>query len=256
MSPAATPTVADWIASLQHESTALVQAAGEAGLALPVPSCPGWTVRELIQHLGGVHRWATAHVAQQREEAMAKHEAAALMASHPSDRGLLSWFAAGAEVLIETLTTAPADLHCWTFLPARTPIEFWARRQAHETEIHRADVELARGGPKVTFEKALASDGIEELLFGFARRVRHLDVPSEIRLGFGAEDLPQSWGVRLSAQGVHAEHTVEAAQCWVRGSASEIYLLLWNRLPAGALEVSGTPDGLELWKRSVQVNWS
>jgi uncharacterized protein (TIGR03083 family) len=256
VSPAATLTVEDWIGSLQRESTALLQAADESGLALPVPTCPGWTVRELIQHLGGVHRWASAHVAEQRAEAMSKDEAAVLMASHPDDQELLPWFAAGAEVLIRALTTSPAELRCWTFLPARSPLEFWARRQAHETEIHRADVDLARGGPEVDFDKALAADGIEELLFGFAPRVRHLELPSEIRLGFSANDLPQSWGVRLAAAGVQAERGVDAADCWVRGSACDLYLLLWNRLPASAVRVSGARDALELWQRSVQVTWS
>lgn len=255
VSPAAALVVEDWLASLRHESAALLEAAGSSGLALPIPTCPGWTVRELIQHLGGVHRWATAHVAEQLADAMPKDEGAVLMADHPSDQELLPWFAAGAEALIATLSAAPPDLRCWTFLPARSPIEFWARRQAHETEIHRADLELAQGS-RVVFEKGLAADGIEELLFGFAGRIRRLEVPAEISLGLGADDLAQSWGVRLSVEGVQAERGTEAAECWVRGSASDIYLLLWNRLPAKVLKVSGRPDALELWQRSVQVTWS
>jgi uncharacterized protein (TIGR03083 family) len=186
---------------------------------------------------------------------MSNYDAALLMASHPDDQQLLAWFAAGAEVLIAALTASPAELRCWTFLPARSPLEFWARRQAHETEIHRADVDLARGGREVAFDKALAADGIEELLFGFAARVRHLEVPTELRLGLSANDLPQSWEVRLAAAGVQAERGVGAADCSVTGSASDLYLLLWNRLPASAVKVSGPRDALELWQRSVQVTW-
>ena len=33
-----------------------------AGADAPVPTCPGWTVRDLLAHQGMVHRWATAVV--------------------------------------------------------------------------------------------------------------------------------------------------------------------------------------------------
>ena len=42
----------------QGELMALAAGAG-AGPDDPVPSCPEWTVRDLVRHLGGVHRWAT-----------------------------------------------------------------------------------------------------------------------------------------------------------------------------------------------------
>ena len=36
--------------------------AAAAGLDAPVPTCPGWTVRDLVTHQGLIHRWATANV--------------------------------------------------------------------------------------------------------------------------------------------------------------------------------------------------
>src|SRR5271163_4072914 len=33
-----------------------------------VPSCPEWTVRDLVRHLGGVHRWATGYITSRRTE--------------------------------------------------------------------------------------------------------------------------------------------------------------------------------------------
>ena len=45
---------------------AAAAAVADAGAA--VPTCPGWTVRDLIRHTGGVHRWATGFVADGRTE--------------------------------------------------------------------------------------------------------------------------------------------------------------------------------------------
>ena len=49
-----------YLAVLAAEATALAAAADEAGLEAPVPTCPGWTVNDLVLHMGEVHRWATA----------------------------------------------------------------------------------------------------------------------------------------------------------------------------------------------------
>ena len=34
----------------------------DADLTVPVPSCPGWNVGQLLRHLGGAQRWAEATV--------------------------------------------------------------------------------------------------------------------------------------------------------------------------------------------------
>ena len=42
----------------------------------------------------------------------------------------------------------------------------------------------------------------------------------------------------------------------VSGSASDLYLLLWNRRGPEGLETHGDPQLLELWRASVRVRWS
>jgi uncharacterized protein (TIGR03083 family) len=187
---------------------------------------------------------------------MPKQEVALLMQSPPEDGDLLTWFEEGQRRLLEALTMAPPDLTCWTFLPASSPLEFWARRQAHETEIHRVDAEFARGGRGVSFDPALAADGIEEMLFGFAARLRRLDLPDEMRMELAPKDLDRRWSVRLTPDGVRAERGTGDADCRLYGSASDLYLLLWNRLPADAVSLEGSPGALELWQRSVRIRWS
>ena len=48
-----------------------------------------------------------------------------------------------------------------TFMPAPTPLAFSARRQAHETGIHRVDAESALGTPPAPMGAAFAVDGID-----------------------------------------------------------------------------------------------
>src|SRR5919109_4979290 len=98
-------------------------------------------MRDLIQHMGDVHRWAAAHVAQKRPEPIGRGELAAVAGPLPSDADLLVWFRRGHADLLRTLRTADPDTQCWSFMAAPSPVAFWARRQAHETGIHRADSE-------------------------------------------------------------------------------------------------------------------
>ena len=51
-----------WLASMRDEGGAFGSAAAEADLASAVPSCPDWTIADLIHHLGSVYRWVHAHV--------------------------------------------------------------------------------------------------------------------------------------------------------------------------------------------------
>ena len=53
------------------------------------------------------------------------------------------------------------------YLGFRRVAQVWARRQAHETAIHRYDAESASGDVN-GFDLDFAVDGIDEILVGFA----------------------------------------------------------------------------------------
>ena len=44
-------TTTAYLEAIARDSGAIAAAAHEAGLDAPVPSCPGWTVGELVTHL-------------------------------------------------------------------------------------------------------------------------------------------------------------------------------------------------------------
>jgi uncharacterized protein (TIGR03083 family) len=244
------------IAALDADGTLLAAAAERTGLDAPVPGCPQWQVRELLRHTGYVHRWAAGYVANGYEEEVGRHSESELLAAGPGDAELLGWFRDGHAALARTLRSAGPELTCWTFLDAPSPLAFWARRQAHETAIHRADAESAAG--EVTpFPAAFAADGIDELLVCFASR-RGVRGPAR-RLLVRATDTGDEWLAEVG-DGITAHRAVRSAgdaDCVVAGTACDLYLLLWNRVPIGGpVTVTGDPELLRSWQAQVKVRWA
>jgi uncharacterized protein (TIGR03083 family) len=114
-----------------------------------------------------VHRWATRYVTEGLTERIP-------LGDEPEGDGaeLVAWYREGHRALVKALTDADPALECFAFLPASSPLAFWARRQAHETAIHRVDAESALGADHSPFEPAFAADGIDELLVRFHGRER------------------------------------------------------------------------------------
>ncbi|MFE5813956.1 maleylpyruvate isomerase family mycothiol-dependent enzyme [Streptomyces sp. NPDC056479] len=243
---------ADFVRTLDREGLLLAAAAERAGVDAKVPTCPDWQVRDLVRHTGMVHRWAAAFVAEGHT-------------SYHPDQGLpdldgaelLTWFREGHRHLVDTLAGAPADLRCWHFLPAPSPLAFWARRQAHETTVHRVDAESARGGTPSAIDPGFAADGVDELLCAFhARRNSRVRSAGPRVLRVRALDTDDAvWTVRLSQEPPAAERgDAGRADCEIAGPAARLYLSLWNRLPFP--QVTGDASIATLWRENSAVTWS
>jgi uncharacterized protein (TIGR03083 family) len=210
-------------------------------------------MRDLVRHVGGVHRWAAPHVAERLAEPVDGIEA--VVPVQPGDDVLIDWFVEGHAALVHALVTADPDLVCWTFLPAPSPLAFWARREAHETGIHRVDAE-SPGGWITPFPPAFAADGIDELLYCFVNGPGgRLRSDGERTLHLHASDVERDWSIRIGPEGVVVTDGPAAADCSVQGSASDLHLLLWNRGGTEDLEVRGDAMLLGLWRDSVHIRW-
>ncbi|MEU4871492.1 maleylpyruvate isomerase family mycothiol-dependent enzyme [Streptomyces sp. NPDC021608] len=244
---------AGFIRVLEREGRALAAAAAEAGPDAKVPTCPDWQVRDLLRHTGTVHRWATSFVAAGHTEFIPFGEPPDL-----DGEALLDWFREGHLRLVATLSDASPDVACWHFLPAPSPLAFWARRQAHETAVHRVDADAARGrdiaGAARDMDAGFAADGVDELLRGFHARPRsrvRTREPAVLRVR--ATDAADAvWTVRLSAEPPVTERGgAGAADCEISGPAAALYLSLWNRLPLPT--VSGDASLAALWRETSGV---
>jgi uncharacterized protein (TIGR03083 family) len=236
---------------LREAMLAFVRYAERAGLAAPVPTCPGWTVRGLVAHQGMVHRWAAANLRGERADADAL-EREGLSAPDP-----LEWLADGSIELVTAWTRAPADVRTVVFLNDAPPAKrFWARRQCHETTIHAVDALAASLGRPPRAEESwidgdLAADGIDELLCGFLTRNRsRLRTETPGVLVVMPDDREEWWHVRLSeAPAVAERRTGPASDAdWkLTGPAAELYLRLWNR--------GHEPVDVAGWPSRSQVSW-
>ena len=163
------------IDALEHDGALLADAAEAAGLQARIPGCPGWQVRDLVRHQAYVHAWAARHVRERSPELLDEELTESdILGRGPADPDLIAAYRDGHAALVATLRDADPDLECVTFMPAPSPLAFWARRQAHETAIHRYDAQSALSGgppaPAAAFGPAFAADGVDELIMGFAAR--------------------------------------------------------------------------------------
>jgi uncharacterized protein (TIGR03083 family) len=219
----------DYVAALRRDGELLAEAVAKADPDAPVPTCPGWTVRELAQHMGRVHRWATAYVRDGRAEAIPAEQEAAVWGPMPDDAALVGWLRAGHAALVASLAT-----------------------QAHETAIHRADGQTATGAVD-TWPVGFAVDGIDELLVGFyGRPTRRFQHEPPVTLGLRAADAGLGWTLHIGPDRLRVDRASGDADCVVEGGAAELYLLLWNRRGA----VTGDPVVLQLWRERAGVRWS
>ncbi|MDH6447870.1 MULTISPECIES: maleylpyruvate isomerase family mycothiol-dependent enzyme [unclassified Streptomyces] len=240
---------AEFIRILDREGRLLASAAEQAGHDAKVPTCPQWQVRDLLRHTGTVHRWATAFVAEERTAFQPLEDEPA-----PTGEELAAWFRAGHRRLVDTLDSAAPDVQCWHFFAAPSPLAFWARRQAHETAVHRFDAEAARGGTPGEIARDFAADGIDELLRGFHARAKSRVRSAEPRvLRVRASDTDGAvWTVRLTEEPPATERGEEGdADCEVSGPAARLYLALWNRLPFP--QVTGDVSVAGLWRERSAV---
>jgi uncharacterized protein (TIGR03083 family) len=223
-------------------------------LGRPVPTCPGWTLRQLATHVGRAQRWAAEIVSTRSAEFIPFRSVPdGRIPDDPAQHA--GWLHAGADRLIGAVRTAGED-RVWAFGRQR-PAPFWARRMAHETAVHRADVQLATGRAPV-IDADIAADGIDEWLMYLSGPLQ--DEP-DLRLAALAEgqslhvhatDAPAGtgeWLVRRDQAGVHARREHGRADVALRGGASDLLLVLMNRLPAGdrAVQVLGDPAVLSRW---------
>jgi uncharacterized protein (TIGR03083 family) len=251
------PPVDDYIQTLALEGSQLATAAARSGLDAPVPSCPGWTVTELLRHLAYVHDWAASHVSQGLVTPLPTEPEELIVSSGPAGLQLLAHYVDANRNLVTALQSADPAIRCWSFLPAASPLTFWARRQAHETTIHRVDAELAAGsGASVTRVTAeFAADGIDELLFGFCSPARKRRSLSERSLELVATDIRRQWLIRADPHGFSIKASTGTAQYQVRGPAACLYLLLWNRPGGAGLDADGDSAVIDWWHRDVRITW-
>ncbi len=256
---------ADHVAAIRSEGAALGRAAAAAGLDAAVPGCPGWRVADLVGHVGRLHSWVAALVTERPDAEPDLFNDIVV----PDGAGLLDWYDAGVEPLATALEAAGPAAEVWSWTDTHTA-GFWARRQAHETAVHRWDAECAADGARAGVARsgsdsssdraavtpvgaALAVDGIDEAfdMAAFRSGTKDLRGTGE-SIHLHCTDGDGEWLVRLDESGVTVTREHAKGDVAARGTASDLLLLLYNRIPADALDVFGDAALLARWQHDAR----
>jgi uncharacterized protein (TIGR03083 family) len=253
--------IAEHIAIVAAEAKLFAAAADEGSLETPIPTCPDWNMRDLVRHLSEIHLWAAARVAKRTDQLWLEDRSELteswpdLAVFWPEDDDLTSWYLQTNANLVDALESAPADLDCPTFLPAPSPLAMWARRQAHETAVHRFDAENAVRTAS-GFDPEFAADGIDELLAAFTPRRESFPVESEKLMQVSTDDTDDSWLVTLRPDGVSTARGLGSADITLSGTASDLYTVLWNRASDSTITIDGEREILDLWHGNSRIRWT
>ncbi|WP_433275215.1 maleylpyruvate isomerase family mycothiol-dependent enzyme [Pseudonocardia xinjiangensis] len=229
---------------IEADTLALADAA-EGHLASPVPSCPAWSVADLVWHLLEVqHFWGAIVAGRVQDPATVPDPV------RPDDADLVPGLRAGVAGLVESLRGAePGDpVYTWA---ARRDAGFVVRHQVQEAAVHRWDAERATGRES-PLDATAATDAVEEFL-EVSTPFRTKDAaPVGGTLQLVAVDTGFRWQAaedhdgaarwqRLAGGGADQAGGADGpdADVVVRATASDLLLYLYRRRPAGALDVTG-----------------
>ncbi|MER7761128.1 maleylpyruvate isomerase family mycothiol-dependent enzyme [Streptomyces sp. NPDC097619] len=208
-----------------------------------VPSCPGWTLYDLANHLSeGDRFWA--HIVRNTAPGDERPTKDGLAA--PTERGeLMAWLADSTEQLLAALREVGPDRSCWAWWePLASPhtVAAVARRRVPESMIHTYDAQLASGDPR-ELPTTEALDAAEE----FLATVGTVTVPwpgEPATMDYHATE-GRSWRQTVDAAGSRftrltpAEATLSKPTAALHGTASEPALLMYMRIPADAVRTEG-----------------
>ncbi|GAB3234882.1 hypothetical protein GCM10027447_32370 [Glycomyces halotolerans] len=238
------PRITDYLTELKKEAGGLRELIDEPVLDRLVPSRPDTAVAEVLTELVRLYRWTVAALA-------AEAGAQDVPEPDPVDPGegpVLEAFDAALGQAVDALESHPGESPAWTWAPVEHRAEFWHRRVTVATGLARWDVQMAVGAT-VPIPAALAADTISEVFEAHLPAGRRRGGHDAVGLAqLFAQDADATWFVRLRDGCValldHPDHRTRL-QARAAGSASDIALALWGRLPFGICEAVGDESLLQ-----------
>jgi uncharacterized protein (TIGR03083 family) len=249
-----------YVAEIEASTAGLAEILAEHDQSLPIPTCPEWTLRQLVTHVGRAHRWA-AEITRTRSDAFIPFREVP-DGKLPDDRAeQRAWLQAGAARIVDAVREAGSDL-VWSFAgPA--PAGFWLRRMAHETLVHRADAKLAAGAePESVIDAEVAADAIDEWLTLLADGIlgnaddqtKPLPAGAGLHIHLTDEGLGGrgEWMIRYDEGGLTVGPGHGKGGAALTGPAASLLLVLMRRRPVSdpAVTVYGDSAVVDGWLAS------
>lgn len=241
----------DFLAAIRRDADRFYATAASADPSRPVPSCPDWTIADLVWHLGEVH-WFWGTDVETRTSGPDELEAA--KPERPADYAELVTFGrAQADRMIRLLEATADDVPVWTWALDESDhnVGFIRRHQVQEAALHRWDIENAATGQPQPIEPDVASDSIDEVLAITLPWGARPDKPLPGTVHIHCTDADGEWFIHADGrvEPIHAKG--DAA---IRGGASDLLLALYERVPFDTVEVIGDGDVAREFAARIQTD--
>lgn len=219
-----------------------------------VPSCPGWTTKDLAKHMAHVYL-GQAYVVETGSQAENKEH----LAPYPRTEDVMEFLSWGFAAITKALDINRPERPTWSWHHSDQSVDFWFRRMAHETVIHRIDAEQAVGMIS-KIDEALALDGVDEVLDFLPLMGSWPEVPNVdfgiVSIVVSTKNGSQVWDLHFTDQAatvLAVEKPNAAARLVISGDAEAMDLYLWGRIDSSDPRISLTGDGEETFKQLMQV---
>ena len=219
-----------------------------------VPSCPGWTTKDLAKHMAHVYL-GQAYVVETGSQAENKEH----LAPYPRTEDFMEFMSWGFDAITKALDINRPERQTWSWHHSDQSVDFWFRRMAHETVIHRVDAEQAVGAV-TKIDEALALDGVDEVLDFLPLMGSWPEVPN---IDFGIVSIvattksgSQVWDLQFADEAATvsaADKANASARLVISGDAEAMDLYLWGRIDSSDPRISITGEGEETFKQLMQV---
>jgi uncharacterized protein (TIGR03083 family) len=252
-----------YCASVDERTRRFARVTRDADLSAMVPTCPGWTIADLIRHHGTSQRRVSTVLRTRAQQAVLSRDLEVGWPDGRDGRTVAQWYDAGRAELVEALRETDPQLPVWTN-GREQQAGYWARRILHEAVVHGADADIARGRP-ADVPEPLAWDGIEEFLDTVSRQAAVADRAARLGHQGATIDLVSTdrgveaghrWRIRLS----------DGTFTWTRGSdsgrpdarvdatAADLLLLVYGRPAAlrGPVRIEGAGGLVDHWLTAVR----
>jgi uncharacterized protein (TIGR03083 family) len=242
--------VDDYATALTGQNRMLGELLRDADWSVPVPTCPGWTLLQLLRHVGRGDRWAAQIIADRVDASLDPR--LVREGRPPADvPGAIQWLSQSPLTLLAAVDAIGPDTEVSTFVGPRAAA-WWTRRRLHEATVHRADAAIALGVP-YQLSAELAADGIAEWLERLADEQALGQPPSlpagaSLALRATDQDLTAStWTVLGGTRGVQWTGRPGSADLTLSGPATDLLLALLRRRPVEQTGISMQGD-TALWR--------
>ena len=248
---------------IEHEVARIVEVATDPDVerSAVVPTCPGWVLDDLLNHLGRVYAMVATVIGDRAGDAPDRER----IPRRPEGQDPLDWMRERFDIVLPALSEVAEDAARWNFVTGpRSSVRFWWRRQLHETLVHRVDAELAGGAHVGEASPEVAADGIAErlLLSGFHEVPgQDLEPGKPLSLHLHATGAPGSeWTIDTSSGRYATAHV--KADIVIRGPCWSLNRWVWKRgsvapsadlapkLLLSGLETFGDVRAAEEWRPS------